>query len=1394
MAFLFLNSSQPKSIAQSYTEWKFLDAHRTTLCAVKKSDGTLECWGHVSFPTYDQLPSDSGYETVHLGRHDAAYGPRWYCALKTNGSAKCWGVQSEGQPGDIGLPGDTDKYHDISLGYAHACWILRDDGTAANDGKVECETYSTHSWAATYGMGSVPSDLADYKFSSVKVTYWDSCAVVEDSDRDTAGNQDEGQVKCWGFYKSTYPSDQTFKSIARSELTFCGIIEDSDTTNTTANDDEDGIKCWGSARIDADRKHIAPTGMTFKSVAPGNTHTCAVVKDSDTSNQTDNDDADSIECWGNHFDGKIGAPLGTYKGLTSHLDYSCAITIDSNPLQSGNQNSGAVACWGDTGFLNVSIPAHWHNSLEDDTNVPDPNLPTATPTAIPQRDAIDSISLGEFTTCMLTDAGDVRCFGRNILGEGVPPDGIRADNVILGKQHACIISHYGEWGKNPAVTTTNVVCWGDDQYGQSTPPEGAFVAVAAGSASTCGVKTDGSVKCWGINQPPNLGLIEGAPTATNFVDVKIGYTRNYEHACALATDGSVTCWGNSDRTGPDSGETNVPAGFSFKAIDVGSRTSCGIVRGNDTVKCWGKGLEHASDDHESSIKNFPSTITFKEISTDWQATCGMLKEDYHVARPTSKYSVWQRKTDQPYCQGNVWRFTPDAATHWNSDASHKFFRYYPATDPDDNFDQTYRDFHVVVNRTCAIREDETIECAGDDPAERYGSLLAPAVATVTSASANQTYTCGSDTYNGASTIDGGRFPATGGAYYVSIPAGALANNTIIGVRMAQGSDANFPDTSSGHKFVGKIHSVSVKNASDCSDPSGGVTTTQPVDVCLPKPSNLTGRWHDWRLYEVENGQVTSTWYQGFTVLDGAVCGEVNELPVSVAAAQKPLPVRHPHDGDYTKDLVVEAKLGISALTHNVYVRVRGETLRNALPSGTARLEIRHVDPSRPLVAPGNIFKVGDLYVEINLVSSDDVDIGANLNPPAEICIEAPAGLLGPESIYHLGDAPTDKWGKLPPLDTSLLTGRYAVYGTRNYACGVSSTLSTFVATSIQATPIALPKILRISPRISSLTLSANEKVRLSVDAFGLQNILDNTLAEDVTFEWSVEPSGGTFKEADREADADDEVDDREVLFTAPPQPGRYTLKVGLDRFECGDDDGRDDGCEAEVSVNVRRTSATPEPTATPANPAGEIPSVIVDDDGNQYEVFTPEEGGEFIGEDVSVSAEPGAVPNGEIIGVRADAVGQASNVGKVHDRVTLEGEYFDISAVDVSGRPLRGYQLDDPATVCIPLPPRIASQIAETAIVSLKSDGTFAVLSSRVRLTADGATLCGALSELSARVAAAHLASPSALPSATPLPTPVDPDTGGESLPASALVLFLILGTALAVMSLTMAKCFRTRH
>ena len=166
---------------------------------------------------------------------------------------------------------------------------------------------------------------------------------------------------------------------------------------------------------------------------------------------------------------------------------------------------------------------------------------------------------------------------------------------------------------------------------------------------------------------------------------------------------------------------------------------------------------------------------------------------------------------------------------------------------------------------------------------------------------------------------------------------------------------------------------------------------------------------------------------------------------------------------------------------------------------------------------------------------------------------------------------------------------------------------------------------------------------LDVEVYGRQDIRDDSLGDrpEISFDWTAESystqteSGvGDFRESvagndDRARNG--EADDRRALYIAPSSAGRFLVKAELDPGdEClGKRPGETDEeviarCSAEFEVMVMRPSA-PQPTPVPPrDPSGPIPPLIVDGDGTNYEVFTPEGGGVFLTEKCSLKIPEGA--------------------------------------------------------------------------------------------------------------------------------------------------------------------------
>ncbi len=339
------------------------------------------------------------------------------------------------------------------------------------------------------------------------------------------------------------------------------------------------------------------------------------------------------------------------------------------------------------------------------------------------------------------------------------------------------------------------------------------------------------------------------------------------------------------------------------------------------------------------------------------------------------------------------------------------------------------------------------------------------------------------------------------------------------------------------------------------------------------------------------------------------------------------------------------------------------------------------------------------------------------------------------------------------------------------------------------------RILRIEPTIRAVTVGPGDEVVLSVEVYGRQEIHDNGLADKdpadgrPTFTWSSD-GAGVFREADIRTEwSNGFADDREVSFTAPGRAGTTVVVVSLDgaadclaarEGETADD--QEARCSARIEVTVKRRLTIRTETTVPVNPPGVIPETLTDPDGVAYAVFTPVDGGSFVGDGYSLTAGPGSVADGEFIGIRMARVGDASNVGQTWHRYTLAGPTYALDVVDSAGDEIADYALGEAVTVCAPLPDELRGNISDIVLVSSNGSRGLTVLSSRVRIIPDGTLVCGALSTLPANLAVGKSGSPpevvdeeEAVDAGTP------PDTGGVSVGQDWVLWLLVVGSAAVV-------------
>lgn len=138
---------------------------------------------------------------------------------------------------------------------------------------------------------------------------------------------------------------------------------------------------------------------------------------------------------------------------------------------------------------------------------------------VPPQGRFLSLDSGDAHFCALAEDNTVTCWGAGSVGPDEPPlqDGI------------CLLAG-------------SVV-----KQGQNQAPAGTFIQVSAGTIHSCGVRTDGTVACWGAGTTntdcePNVLVSCGQslpPPDSDFVQVAAGNS----NTCGLKNSGKVVCWG-----------------------------------------------------------------------------------------------------------------------------------------------------------------------------------------------------------------------------------------------------------------------------------------------------------------------------------------------------------------------------------------------------------------------------------------------------------------------------------------------------------------------------------------------------------------------------------------------------------------------------------------------------------------------------------------------------------------------------------------------------------------------------------------------------------------------------------------------------------------------------------
>ena len=347
---------------------------------------------------------------------------------------------------------------------------------------------------------------------------------------------------------------------------------------------------------------LAEGGVVGEIVSGGQRHSCAVASDG------------RAYCWGLNGDGQLGIGFSggnfntpqlitgtqTWQSVQASQFHTCGLTT-----------GGQMFCWGlnSTGQLGIGTTDF---------------APHPTPLLVTGNHTFQSLaSLGanaSFVSCGVTTTGAMFCWGLNNVGQ------LGTGTVTFAEPTPVLVTGGHTWAGSVGMdvrttcgvtTAGDLFCWGRNDFGQlgggtistsSNIPNPTpalvvgghtFQSVTVGSLRACGLTPAGVALCWGRNTEGALGLgtLSGTFPTPQFVTGGHTFTQlsGGRLTCGVRTDGAGLCWGRNAEgqlgrgtfTGPSPTPGLVVGGHTFQAIGVGFFHACGVTTSADTF-CWGR--------------------------------------------------------------------------------------------------------------------------------------------------------------------------------------------------------------------------------------------------------------------------------------------------------------------------------------------------------------------------------------------------------------------------------------------------------------------------------------------------------------------------------------------------------------------------------------------------------------------------------------------------------------------------------------------------------------------------------------------------------------------------------------------------------------------------------------
>ncbi len=646
------------TFAQAPATWTAVSAGDESTCAI--GDGTLYCWGaNDAGQLGDGTTADHGVPAPIMDSHHdwtaVSISHVHACAISAADGVFCWGDNASGEIGPNGgaisfvpVLATAEPATSVATSALATCIT-----TADQMGQLVCWGHDANH---ELGDQALTGTLGDHTLEPIPASSLTGWSEVSAGDVTMCGRLQTGDLYCWGDGANgglgtglwtTNGFHKVDTGVAQVSVGFA-IDVDPDTKHDAADRElacsiaGTDVRCWGLNRFGqlgqgVATMALAPTevsggGHTFASLVADGNHACGI-------------EAGVLFCWGSDQSGQTtGRPVGDVSpclasvcdlGVPTEIGFAAGATgVAVGADFTCSLAASAIECWGNNirGSLGggdqatseprsvISPTGSWSSLLQVGAAgacaIADGAtycwgivlVDVNTPTAEPLLDGVLGFAADGQNVCITDVTGMLGCTGDNSVG-----------NYGNGEGTGCDLDGLCDNGESCASCPSDCGATCSSDLASLGRMYNA-IATTSTAITTCGLRGDGVVECWGTNKHAQCGT-----AATDFVSLPnmlpmSGCTAiavGQQHACAIC-GGAISCWGDNSLaqlgTGaPSTDPVAVPRaialtlpGEPWTKLVATTNATCAITSLGHTY-CWGTD-DHGALGNGATSANLPTVL------------------------------------------------------------------------------------------------------------------------------------------------------------------------------------------------------------------------------------------------------------------------------------------------------------------------------------------------------------------------------------------------------------------------------------------------------------------------------------------------------------------------------------------------------------------------------------------------------------------------------------------------------------------------------------------------------------------------------------------------------------------------------------------------------------------